>query len=120
MLVNYSKTKKGALVEANILGLNPNRSGESIKVFFKKETDGKYTAELHSQKEHKWEKGEPTPWNEEQLIAMELYGVKVSPYNVGIYQWSYTNFEEAYEAKCKLIEVGKQLCKKKFKKDLVD
>ena len=124
MIVNYKETSKGSLVETNILGQNPYRNGETIKVLFKKEVNGKYTAELHSTegefKESSWNREETGPWAEEQLIAMKLYGVTLSPYKVGIYQWSYTDFDMAYEAKRRLIEVGKQLCKKKFKKDLVD
>jgi len=123
MIVNYKKTDKGSLVETNILGQNPHRIGETIKVLFKRETCGKYTVELHSTngefKEHSWDKNHPTPWNEEQLIAMEMYNVGVTSYNVGVYQSvrrKYADFKEANDVKQHLIGLGKQLCKKSFKK----
>ncbi len=107
----YKQTKKGAIVECNLVGTNPNTLNESIWVFFKKETSGKYTAEIHSNDratDMSWDKSN-NPWSEIQLLAASLYGATPSYSNVLRFKTSYDNVSEAKEALKDLISIAKKL-----------
>ena len=107
----YRQTRKGAIVEANLIGSNPNRNGESVWVFFKKETSGKYTAEIHSNTsavDMSWNNGN-NPWSDEQMLITTLYGAKPSYSNVLRFKTDYKDIREAVEAKNELITIAKKL-----------
>jgi|688.fasta_scaffold425442_2 hypothetical protein len=107
----YRETRKNAIVEANLIGSNPTRIDESIWVFFKKETSGKYTAEIHSNKaavDMAWSKGN-NPWSNEQMLVANLYGVKPSYSNVLRFKTDYKDIREAVSAKNDLITIAKRL-----------
>jgi hypothetical protein len=107
----YRETKKGAILEANLIGINPNRNNESIWVFFKKETSGKYTSEIHSNKtavDMSWAKGN-NPWSDTQMMVASLYGAKPSYSNVLRLKTDYKDIKEAIDAKTDLISLAKKL-----------
>ena len=108
----YKQTKKGAIVECNLIGTNPNKPNESIWVFFKKETSGKYTVEIHSNDratDMSWDKSNK-PWSDIQLLAASLYGAKPSYSNVLRFKTDYgTNVNEATKALKDLVMIAKKL-----------
>jgi hypothetical protein len=110
----YHKTKAGAIEERTLIGHNLNVPNELLWVKFKKETDGRYSSELHSTEsfkgsDMKWE-GVPN-WNETQMMAIELYGARVVKSGVVLINNGYKNINEAMDDKNRLFTLAKQLIK---------
>ena len=109
----YHKTKAGAIEERNLIGQNQINKNESIWVKFKKETDGRYSSELHTTNQKgsdmKWD-GVPT-WNDTQLIAIELYGARIVKSGVVLIKNGYKDMDGAIKDRNSLIALARQLTK---------
>ena len=109
----YHKTKAGAIEERNLIGQNQINKTESIWVKFKKETDGRYSSELHTTNQKgsdmKWN-GIPM-WSDTQLIAIELYGARIVKSGVVLIKNGYKDINEAIKDRNNLIALARQLTK---------
>jgi len=98
-----------------VIGINPAKPNETISVHYKQETDGTFTAELHSCKNVRVDMSgydKPryhTAWTKQQQNIISLYGAKYSP-SGALYFVSGSKYSDRVQPyRAKLIELAEIL-----------